>query len=89
MPRLAGHRLEGSSRMGMEMKNSSFGRGLAENAASSGKDSPKLRHYNEEHRRLAQQKVNALSEAGKDLVYFLLHHGKTEAASTQRSSGRR
>ena len=26
MPRLAGHRLEGSSRMGMEMKNSSFGR---------------------------------------------------------------
>jgi len=26
MPRLAGHRLEGSSRMGMEMKDSSFGR---------------------------------------------------------------
>jgi hypothetical protein len=31
------------------------------------------------HRQLAESKLNALSEAGKDLVHFLLHHGRTEA----------
>jgi hypothetical protein len=41
----------------------------------------RLRHrpYDEEHRRLAELKVNALTEASKDLVYFLLHQGITEA----------
>jgi hypothetical protein len=43
------------------------------------RDALKRRPYDEEHRRLAEQKLNTLSEAGKDLVYFLLHHGKTEA----------
>lgn len=41
----------------------------------------KLKHrpYDEAHRQLADSKLNAISEASKDAVYFLLHHGKTEA----------
>lgn len=35
--------------------------------------------YDLEHRQLAESKVKTLSESGKDLVHFLLHHGKTEA----------
>jgi hypothetical protein len=46
----------------------------------------KLKHrdYDEEHRRLAERKVNALSEESKDLVYFLLHHGEMEADELKR-----
>jgi hypothetical protein len=43
------------------------------------RDSLKRRPYDEEHRQLAESKVNKLSEVSKDLVCFLLHHGKTEA----------
>lgn len=41
----------------------------------------KLKHrpYDEEHRRLAENKVGGLSEVSKDLVSFLLHYGETEA----------
>jgi hypothetical protein len=35
----------------------------------------KYRDYDVEHLRLAEGKVNALSDESKDLVYFLLHHG--------------
>jgi len=38
----------------------------------------KRRPYDEEHKRLAEGKVNKLSEVGKDLVWFLLHYGETE-----------
>lgn len=44
----------------------------------------KHRDYDEEHRRLAGRAVNSLSEASKDLVYFLLHRGKTEAEELRR-----
>jgi len=44
----------------------------------------KHRPYDEEHRRLAERKVNALTESGKDLVYFLLHHGEFEAEDLRR-----
>jgi hypothetical protein len=39
----------------------------------------KHRPYDEEHRRLAERKVNALPDESKDLVHFLLHYGETEA----------
>ena len=39
----------------------------------------KHRDYDDEHRRLAETKIGTLSEISKDLVYFLLHHGKQEA----------
>lgn len=52
--------------------------------AKSAKDLPEHRPYDEEHRRLAERKVNNLPEASKDLVYFLLHHGKTEAEELRR-----
>jgi hypothetical protein len=38
----------------------------------------KERPYDVEHRRLAENKVDTLSEVSKDLVWFLLHHGETE-----------
>jgi predicted nucleotide-binding protein len=41
-------------------------------------DSLKHLSYDEEHRRLAEGKVNKLPEESKDLVWFLLHHGKQE-----------
>jgi len=46
----------------------------------------KLKHrpYDEEHLRLAERKVNALTDPGKDLVYFLLHHGEMESNELQR-----
>lgn len=47
-------------------------------------DAAKRRPYDEEHRRLAEQKVGALSEAGKDLIYFLLHTGRTESEELRR-----
>lgn len=47
-------------------------------------DEAKRRPYDEEHRRLAEQKVDALSDAGKDLIYFLLHNGKTESEELRR-----
>jgi hypothetical protein len=39
----------------------------------------KHRDYDEEHKRLAESKVNVLSEMSKDLVCFLLHYGENEA----------
>ena len=44
----------------------------------------KHRSYDEEHLRLAERKVNALTDPGKDLVYFLLHHGEMESNELQR-----
>ncbi len=46
----------------------------------------KLKHrpYDAEHRRLAERKVNALTDPGKDLVHFLLHHGQMESSELQR-----
>jgi hypothetical protein len=44
----------------------------------------KHRPYDDEHRRLAERKVNALTDAGKDLVYFLLHHGEIESNELER-----
>ena len=38
----------------------------------------KQRAYDEEHRRLAEGKVENLSEVSKDLVWYLLHYGETE-----------
>ena len=40
----------------------------------------KLKHrpYDAEHRELAQRKVDALTDSGKDLVRFLLHNGEIE-----------
>ena len=35
--------------------------------------------YAEEHKRLAEQKLRHLEEGSLDLLYFLLHHGKTES----------
>jgi len=43
------------------------------------RDALKHRPYDDDHRRLAEQKVSKLSEVSKDLVHFLLHHGRTEA----------
>lgn len=43
------------------------------------RDAAKLRPYDEEHRRLAEAKVSKLPEESKDLVWFLLHHGKQES----------
>jgi hypothetical protein len=36
------------------------------------------RDYDEEHRRLAQEKLGRLTEEATDAVYFLLHHGEME-----------
>jgi hypothetical protein len=36
------------------------------------------RDYDEEHRRLAQEKLSRLNEEATDAVYFLLHHGEME-----------
>lgn len=44
----------------------------------------KHRPYDEEHRRLAESRVNALTDAGKDLVYFLLHQGEMESEELKR-----
>jgi hypothetical protein len=35
-------------------------------------------HYDEQHRRLAQEKLGRLTDESTDAVYFLLHHGETE-----------
>jgi len=43
----------------------------------------RYRAYDDEHLRLAEKKVNALTEAGKDLVCFLLHHGEMENGELQ------
>ena len=43
------------------------------------RDLLKHRPYDEEHLRLAEGKVNKLSEVSLDLVWYLLHYGKTEA----------
>jgi hypothetical protein len=47
------------------------------------RDALKNRPYDDDHKRLAEDKVNKLSEASKDLVHFLLHHGKTEGADLE------
>ena len=46
----------------------------------------KLKHrsYDVEHLRIAQSKVNALTDGSRDLVYFLLHNGETEGEDLQR-----
>jgi hypothetical protein len=46
----------------------------------------KLKHrpYDEEHRRLAEGKVNGLREISKDLVWYLLHYGETETNDLMR-----
>ncbi len=44
----------------------------------------KHRDYDEEHRRLAERKLGALSELGKDLIWFLLHHDRTESDELRR-----
>jgi hypothetical protein len=47
----------------------------------------RLKHrpsYDGEHLRLAQLKVDALTDAGKDLVCFLLHNGPTEVDELQK-----
>lgn len=33
---------------------------------------------------MAERKVNALTDSGKDLVYFLLHHGEMESNELER-----
>jgi hypothetical protein len=48
------------------------------------RDALKLRPYDEEHRRLAEAKVNKLPEESKDLLWFLLHHGKQESEELRR-----
>lgn len=46
----------------------------------------KLAHrpYDEEHRRLAEQKLNSLPDFSQDLIYFLLHHGEIENGELQK-----
>jgi len=48
------------------------------------RDLLKQRPYDEEHRQLAEGKVNKLSEVSKDLVCYLLHYGETEADDLQK-----
>lgn len=43
----------------------------------------KHRPYDAEHLRLAEGKLNKLSEMSKDLLWYLLHYGKTEADELQ------
>lgn len=40
---------------------------------------PQHNEFDLEHRRLAEEKIGKLSQAGKNLVRYLMHHGKTEA----------
>jgi hypothetical protein len=42
-------------------------------------DVPQQGQFNLEHSRLAKEKLERLSETSKNLVVYLLHHGKTEA----------
>lgn len=42
------------------------------------------RDYDEEHRRLAQEKLARLTEEATDAVYFLLHHGEMEHEQLRR-----
>ena len=37
------------------------------------------RPYDEDHKRLVERKLSALSEVSKDLLWYLLHYGETEA----------
>jgi len=54
---------------------------LQETIESRDAEIEKLKHrpYDEEHKRLAEEKVSKLSELSKDLVCFLLHYGEVEA----------